>query len=169
MLSKIKSMLSDDTQRDVALMVGGMASITFAGPLALVPFLKGAKGVEKAYRTRHDFDGTFAERWARAIKFYDGTHQDPTNRALHMVGMPFIVAGTAGLAVSSPFNPLSWPVYGPSLASFAGGWALNLVGHAAFEKNSPAFADDPLSFVAGPMWEVDILRKKLTGGLPAEA
>lgn len=161
---------SEDTRRDVAWMVGGMATLVVgAGPLALAPFLKGARGVERAYRRRHRFDGTFSERWARAISFYDGTHQNPTNRALHLVGMPFIVAGTAGLAVSSPFNPLSWPVYGPSLSSFTFGWALNLVGHAAFEKNSPALAEDPLSFLAGPMWELDLLRKKLRGQEPAAA
>ena len=168
MLSTIKAALADKGTRDLALMVGGMGTLVAgAGPLALVPFLAGARGIEGAYRAKHGFDGTFAERWARAITFYEGTHQDPTNRALHLVGMPFIVAGTAGLTVSSPFNPLSWPVYGPSLASFAGGWALNLVGHAVYEKNAPALTEDPLSFIAGPMWELDILRKRLRGAAVA--
>jgi uncharacterized membrane protein YGL010W len=31
---------------------------------------------------------------------------------------------------------------------------MNLVGHAVFEKNRPAFADDPLSFLAGPAWDL---------------
>ena len=28
------------------------------------------------------------------------------------------------------------------------------MGHAAFEKNAPAFKDDPLSFLAGPVWDL---------------
>ncbi len=172
MFSAVKSFWSDAKKRDTTLMLGGMGSLVFGtGPLAYAAFAFGARGAERTYRAKHDFDGTFSERWARAITFYEGTHQDSKNRAMHLVGMPFIVAGTAGLTVSSPFNPLSWPVYGPSLASFVGGWALNISGHLAFEKNNPAFAEDPLSFIAGPVWELDILRKQLSGqaGETAEA
>ena len=32
-------------------------------------------------------------------------------------------------------------------------WALNIIGHKAYEKKAPAFADDPLSFIAGPFWD----------------
>jgi uncharacterized membrane protein YGL010W len=37
---------------------------------------------------------------------------------------------------------------------------LNFIGHGKYEKNAPAFADDPLSFIAGPVWDFQqILRK----------
>ena len=164
MFSRLKKLFTDESKRDLALTAGGMGALALgAGPFAALPFGLGIRGLEKQYRAKHDFEGTFSERWARSIKFYDGTHQDAMNKACHLVGMPFIVAGSAGLLVSSPVLPFTWPLYGASLASFAGGWTLNLAGHAVFEKNSPAFADDPLSFVAGPMWEIDLLRKKLTG------
>lgn len=162
MFSLLKSIVTEERKRDLAFTATGMGALVVGlGPLAAVPFGLGLRGLEKQWRRKHGFDGKFEERWARSVKYYEGTHKHPVNRALHVIGTPFILAGTAGLAVSSPLNPLSWPVYGPSVASFVGGWTLNLAGHALFEKNAPAFADDPLSFVAGPMWEVDLLRKRL--------
>jgi uncharacterized membrane protein YGL010W len=51
-----------------------------------------------------------------------------------------------------------------SAAAFAGGWALNILGHMVYEKKKPAFAEDPLSFVAGPVWDakqlVNVINKK---------
>lgn len=150
--------------RNLGLVVaGGVALVAGAAALSLVPIGIGMRGMERAWRERHGFQGTWGERWARSERFYEGTHQNRTNRGLHMVGMPFIVGGTLGLMVSSPLLPITWPVYAMSTASFVGGWALNLVGHAAFEKNGPAFADDPLSFLAGPAWELGLLRRRLAG------
>ena len=170
MFSKLKSIVTDERKRDLAFTAGGMGALVVGlGPLASIPFGLGVRGLEKQWRRKHEFTGKFDERWARSVKFYEGTHKHPVNRVLHVVGTPFILAGTAGLAVSSPLNPLSWPVYGPSVASFLGGWTLNLVGHAVFEKNQPAFADDPLGFVAGPMWELDLLRKRLGAARTATA
>jgi len=40
-----------------------------------------------------------------------------------------------------------------SASAFVGGWVLNFIGHGRYEKNQPAFADDPLSFIAGPAWD----------------
>jgi uncharacterized membrane protein YGL010W len=40
------------------------------------------------------------------------------------------------------------------LGAFGVGWALNLVGHAAYEKRAPAFSEDGLSFLAGPVWDL---------------
>lgn len=170
MLGKLLSVVTEERKRDLALTGLGMASLVAGlGPLAAVPFGLGVRGVEKQWRRKHAFTGTFEQRWAHSVKFYEATHQHPVNRALHVIGTPFILAGTAGLAVSSPLNPLSWPVYVPSVTSFVGGWALNLAGHAVFEKNPPAFADDPLGFVAGPMWELDLLRKRVAGASAAPA
>jgi uncharacterized membrane protein YGL010W len=58
-----------------------------------------------------------------------------------------------------------------SWAAFNVGWTLNFIGHGVYEKNSPAFADDPLSFVAGPLWDLKQLRGEptaLASSLPAE-
>ncbi len=163
MFAALKSIATNERKRDLAFTAGGAAALVAGfGPLSLVSFGLGVRGLEKQWRAKHAFTGKFDERWARSVKFYEGTHKNSTNRLLHVVGTPFILAGTAGLMVSSPIIPLTWPVYVPSVASFVGGWALNLVGHAAFEKNPPAFADDPLGFVAGPMWELDLLRKRFT-------
>lgn len=90
------------------------------------------------------------------------------NRKLHIVGIPMIVGGTAGLLLFSPFRPL-WLA---SAAAFVAGWALNFLGHGRFEKNAPAFADDPLSFIAGPAWDFMHLvaeRRKSNGTATAEA
>ena len=43
------------------------------------------------------------------------------------------------------------------------GWAFNIVGHAVYEKNAPAFADDPLSFIAGPAWDLQQMLAKWGG------
>ena len=48
--------------------------------------------------------------------------------------------------------------------AFPAGWALNLVGHAAFEKRAPAFSDDGLSFVAGPVWDLQQLLQSRRAG-----
>ena len=70
-----------------------------------------------------------------------------------------ILGGTIGLITAPRYRPL-WTL---SATSFTIGWVLNIVGHAFYEKNKPAFADDPLSFIAGPVWDLEQSRKK--GGL----
>lgn len=138
-------------------MAGSMAGLMTGGklgPLAL--FARGVRDVEAAWREANpDFEGGLRERWRRAIEFYDETHQDPRNRALHVVGIPIIIGGVSGL--------LLWPRYTPpwvlSACTFGLGWTLNLAGHALFERNAPAFADDPLSFVAGPVWDITRFRE----------
>jgi len=67
-----------------------------------------------------------------------------------MVGIPMIVGGALGLLAAPSFTP-PWAA---SAALFGAGWALNIVGHRRFEHNAPAFFEDPLSFLAGPVWDV---------------
>lgn len=147
--------------RGVAQTVGGMVGLVTGSKLgSMVLAARGVRDLEAEWRAAHpDFDGGARERWAAAIEFYEATHTDPTNRALHMVGIPIIVGGVTGLLV--------WPRYSPpwvvSAGAYGVGWALNLVGHAFFEKNAPAFADDPLSFLAGPVWDLYRLKDALTG------
>ncbi|MCA9547012.1 MAG: DUF962 domain-containing protein [Myxococcales bacterium] len=158
----------DRRTRGVALTVGGMGALMTGGKATAIGLLsKGLKDIEAEWRAQHpDFQGGVRERWQHAIEFYEQTHQDPTNRKLHIVGIPIIVGGTTGLLI--------WPRYTPpwflSAGAFGFGWALNFVGHGLYEKNAPAFADDPLSFVAGPIWDLMHLKQVLKrGGDPMAA
>ena len=152
----------DQKQLDAAKMVGGMALVMFgrkAEGLAL--FGKGVYDLEKIYRENHpDLEPGFDKRWEKAVEFYEETHQDETNRTLHKWGIPLIVGGAVGLLAAKPYKK-PWLI---SASLFGIGWAMNIVGHSKYEKKKPAFTDDPLSFVAGPVWDVQQLmgnRKKL--------
>lgn len=152
MLEKLTQLVPSKKTRDVALMGGGMLAL-LAGRkvVGLAMFGKGALGIEELWRERHpEFQGGLEERWQKALEFYEETHKDATNRALHMVGIPMILGGAAGLLLFTPFGP-RWVA---SAGSFTAGWVLNLVGHGLFEKNAPAFTEDPLSFLAGPIWDL---------------
>jgi len=138
--------------RNVALTVGSMGAL-LAGRkvVALSMFGKGFIGLEEAWREAHpEYKGDLQHRLDEALVFYDATHQDSMNRKLHMVGIPMILGGTAGLLMFKPLRPLWFT----SASLFSAGWTLNLVGHALFEKNAPAFADDPVAFIAGPIWDL---------------
>jgi hypothetical protein len=150
-LEKLLNLIPDKRSRNVAFAVSGMgALITGQKVVALAMFGKGARGLEECWREAHpDFRGGLQQRWQKALDFYESTHTHPANRKLHVIGIPIILGGAAGLLIFSPFRPL-WFV---SAGAFASGWALNILGHAAYEKNTPAFADDPLAFVAGPAWD----------------
>lgn len=126
---------------------------------ALSLFGAGIKLLEQDWRARHpEFTGNVAERWQASLSFYRETHQNGTNRTLHLIGIPLILGGAAGLFVSKPLS-VRGPLWVGSLGAFAAGWALNLIGHAAFEKRAPAFSDDGLSFIAGPVWDLQELLK----------
>ncbi|MCB9672606.1 MAG: DUF962 domain-containing protein [Alphaproteobacteria bacterium] len=160
--STLKKLAHPDN-RALALTVGGMAALTVGAPRlpALGMFAMGARRLEEGWRQRHPrFQGGARERWKAAETFYEGTHQDPTNRVLHVVGIPMIVGGAVGMIAFRPLG-LTAPLWFGSAGSFAAGWALNIVGHAVFEKNAPAFRDDPLSFVAGPVWDARHVVKRL--------
>ncbi|HYP97249.1 MAG TPA: DUF962 domain-containing protein [Polyangiaceae bacterium] len=144
----------------VALSAAGMGALCAGFKLsALSLFGAGVKLLEQDWRARHpEFTGDAAERWQASLAFYRETHQNGTNRTLHLIGIPLILGGAAGLFVSKPLS-VRGPLWAGSLAAFATGWALNLVGHAAFEKRAPAFSDDGLSFIAGPVWDLQELLK----------
>jgi len=145
----------------VALSVAGMGALCAGFKLsALSLFGAGIKQLEKDWRRRHpDFVGNAAERWQASLSFYRETHQNGTNRSLHLIGIPLILGGAAGLFASKPLSPTRGVLWATSLGAFAAGWALNLIGHAAFEKRAPAFSDDGLSFIAGPVWDLQQLLK----------
>ena len=145
----------------VALSVAGMGALCAGFKLSSISlFGAGIKQLEKDWRARHpEFVGDAAARWQASLAFYRETHQNGTNRTLHLIGIPLIVGGAAGLFASKPLSPVSGALWAGSLAAFVAGWTLNLVGHAAFEKRAPAFSDDGLSFIAGPVWDLQELLK----------
>jgi uncharacterized membrane protein YGL010W len=73
---------------------------------------------------------------------YRTEHSKLGTRVTHFVGIPMIVASLPTAFV----NPLA----GAGL--FAGGWALQFVGHYVFEKQPPSFFSDPLYLLVGPLW-----------------
>lgn len=160
MLDKLVNLVPED-KRDVALAAGGMAALLTGSKLTgLTMFGRGVWGLEQQWRRKHpDFQGSFPERWKLAASFYESTHQQPTNRVLHQVGIPLIVGGAVGLIAMPRWSP-PWLM---AAGAFAGGWALNIVGHSRFEKNAPAFAEDPLSFLAGPVWDLQQTLGKVRG------
>lgn len=161
LLQKIVAFVPDEKRDQALAAFGGAALLTGQKLSAVAMFSRGVYGLEKQWRVRHpEFHGDFKARWQAATSFYEQTHQDPTNRTLHMIGIPLILGGALGLLATPRYSP-PWVL---SAGAFVGGWALNLVGHSRFEKNPPAFAEDPLSFVAGPVWDarqfVKVLRKR---------
>lgn len=150
------SQRSSTAKLGVALSFAGMGALCAGFKVsALSLFGAGLKLLEKDWRARHpEFVGNAAERWQASLAFYRDTHQNGTNRTLHLIGIPLIVGGALGLFASRPLSPVTGVLWAGSLGAFATGWALNLVGHAAFEKRAPAFSDDGLSFIAGPVWDL---------------
>jgi uncharacterized membrane protein YGL010W len=145
-------------------MAGGMG-LLLAGRkiLGVGLFGVGIAGLEREWRERHpELPPGLDVRWQAALDHYEATHQQPTNRTLHVVGIPMILGGAFGLLISAPPRP-TWLA---GAALFSVGWALNLIGHAAFEKNAPAFKDDPLSFLAGPVWDLQQLLARRAGRGP---
>lgn len=162
MIDSLLSLIPNAKKRNVAYTAAGMLGILAGQKIAgLGLFAKGLHGLEKQWRADHpEFEGGLVERWQRSIEFYERTHENDVNRKLHIIGIPMILGGTAGLLLFSPFRPL-WFV---SASSFTAGWVLNFIGHGVFEKKAPAFADDPLSFLAGPVWDFQQLFGKRARG-----
>jgi uncharacterized membrane protein YGL010W len=76
------------------------------------------------------------------VGLYEKEHTQFGTKLTHMVGIPMIVFSIPAVFVN------------PALAGglFAGGWALQYIGHYAFEHNKPAFYGDPYYLLVGPAW-----------------
>ncbi|MES1174173.1 MAG: Mpo1-like protein [Myxococcales bacterium] len=137
----------------VILAAAGMGTLCLGFKLpALGLFAIGVSQIEQDWRARHAaFRGGIGARWGRALEFYAASHQNPTNRHLARHRHPVDLGGAGGLFAAAP---VFGPVWLGSLAAFGVGWLLNLVGHSAFEKRAPAFSEDALSFLAGPVWDL---------------
>jgi uncharacterized membrane protein YGL010W len=73
---------------------------------------------------------------------YEREHTQFGTKLTHMVGIPMVLASIPTVLVSPP-------VAG---GLFAGGWALQIIGHRVFERNKPAFLSDPYYLLVGPVW-----------------
>ena len=157
---------SSTAKLGVALSVAGMGALCAGFKVSAVSlFSAGVRLLEKDWRQRHpEFVGNASERWQESLSFYRETHQNSTNRTLHLIGIPMIVGGALGLFASKPLSPVTGVLWAGSLAAFTTGWALNIVGHAAFEKHAPAFSEDGLSFIAGPVWDIQTMLKARRAG-----
>lgn len=150
-MKRILFLIPPNKTMNIILVVIGMAMLLFGfSRMALPVFVIGLLGLEHGWRLTHsDFSGGFRERLEASVAFYESSHTEETNRFLHRVGIPMILMGALGLFWSGGFL-----LHLLSAGLFAFGWALNIVGHSVYEKNAPAFADDPLSFIAGPLWDI---------------
>ena len=92
--------------------------------------------------------------WDEWIALYGRSHQHPVNRACHTVGIPLIVVSLALAPVVALTRPGLWPV--PAVL-FAGGWALQFVGHAV-EGKPPEFFSDWRFLLVGLRWWVAKVR-----------
>ena len=81
------------------------------------------------------------------IAQYALSHQHPTNRLLHTLGIPMIAVSIL-LAVVAVMVPQLWIVAG---ALFAIGWILQFIGHA-FEGKPPEFFKDWRFLFVGLRW-----------------
>ena len=70
--------------------------------------------------------------WDEWIAEYARSHQNPTNRMCHTVGIPMIAVSVL-LFAFSPFVVGLWLV---AAVVFLAGWILQFVGHA-FERKPP--------------------------------
>lgn len=81
------------------------------------------------------------------IEEYEGAHQDPGNKALHLAGIPLVVLSLP-LFLLAPFIPRFWRI---PAALFALGWTLQLTGHA-MEGRRPEFLKDWRFLLVGLRW-----------------
>jgi uncharacterized membrane protein YGL010W len=73
---------------------------------------------------------------------YQQEHTKLGTKLTHMVGIPMIVASIPTAVVNPPLAG----------GLFVGGWALQFIGHAVFEKSKPSFFADPYYLLVGPVW-----------------
>lgn len=84
----------------------------------------------------------------RIAEAYSRNHAHPMNQIAHMIGVPIVGASILVLFFSRKVG----------LSLFAGGWALQFLGHA-IEGNRPSLLSDPRALAVGPFW---VARKWLT-------
>jgi uncharacterized membrane protein YGL010W len=94
--------------------------------------------------------------WSEWLARYAESHQNPTNRFCHTIGIPLVAASVA-LAPSLLFVPQLWPV---ALCLFVIGWIFQLVGHHC-EGKPPEFTKDWRFLFVGLRWWLAKVRGRL--------
>lgn len=74
--------------------------------------------------------------FAAKLAYYRSQHTTAGVRATHLVGIPTVVLSLP-LLVARPKA---------GVKAFAAGWGLQVLGHAVFEKNSPALRNGPITY-----------------------
>jgi uncharacterized membrane protein YGL010W len=92
--------------------------------------------------------------WEEWIAQYEGSHRNTVNRACHKIGIPAIAVAI----ILSPvlFVRPGWWWLPTGL--FAGGWALQFLGHA-FEGKPPEFFHDYRFLLVGLRWWIANARR----------
>ena len=85
-----------------------------------------------------------SEEW---IAEYASSHTHPVNRACHTVGIPMIALAVL-LAIAGFAAHALWAW---AIALFVVGWVFQFVGHW-YEGRKPAFVDDFVGLLVGPMF-----------------
>lgn len=85
--------------------------------------------------------------WDEWITEYGRSHQHPTNRLCHTIGIPMIVL-SIGMLLSALLVPALWK---GAAALFLVGWIFQFVGHA-YEGKPPEFFRDWRFLLVGVRW-----------------
>lgn len=88
--------------------------------------------------------GRSSDEW---IAEYGQSHQHPVNRFCHTLGIP-LIAASLPLFVAAWFLPGLWWL---PISMFAGGWILQVAGHAV-EGKPPESFKDPRFLLVGLRW-----------------
>ena len=76
------------------------------------------------------------------LEYYEESHQNPTNRFCHLIGIPLILLSIL-LMVASNLKV--------GAVLFAIGWGFQFIGHT-YEGISPSFVKNPLHLFSGALW-----------------
>ena len=94
--------------------------------------------------------------WTDWLTQYAESHQNPTNRRCHTIGIP-LVAGSVVLALASLLVPRLWPL---AAGAFVVGWIFQFIGHA-YEGKPPEFMKDWRFLFVGLRWWLAKVRGQL--------
>jgi uncharacterized membrane protein YGL010W len=86
--------------------------------------------------------------WSDWLAEYSLSHQHPTNRSCHTIGIPLVAASVA-LGLASAFVSKLWPL---AAVLFVVGWSFQLIGHAAEGKPPELMKDWRFLFVGLRWW-----------------
>jgi uncharacterized membrane protein YGL010W len=94
--------------------------------------------------------------WPDWLARYAESHQHPTNRLCHTIGIPLVVASVA-FVPALVVVPQLWPL---AAGLFIVGWSFQFVGHA-YEGKPPEFTKDWRFLFVGVRWWLAKARGRL--------